>query len=67
MLFEEAQFTTWLSAEPKRAAAVLAPCDPALIEAYPVDPRVGNVRHDDAALVEPVVPAAPSPAQGRLF
>ena len=67
MLFEEAQFTTWLSAEPKRAAAVLAPCDPALIEAYPVDPRVGNVRHDDAALVEPVVPAAPSPAQGSLF
>lgn len=69
MLFDDAQFETWLTAEPKVAAGLMAPCDPAAIEAYRVDPKVGNVRNDDPSLVEPVTPA-PRPAmpvQGSLL
>lgn len=69
MLFEDGQFETWLSAEPKQAATLMAPCDPAAIEAYRVDPRVGNVRNDDPSLAEPLAapPRPAMPAQGRLL
>ena len=32
MLFEEAQFKTWLAGTPPEASALTAPCDPALVE-----------------------------------
>jgi len=71
MLFEKDAFATWMEAEPKEAGQLMLPCDPGLIEAYPVDRRVGNVRNDDPGLAEPVEvapPAAPpKPAQGSLF
>lgn len=40
-----------LDADP---AEVLRPCPSEWLEAYPVDKRVGNVRNNDAALIEPV-------------
>ena len=40
-----------LDAEP---ADVLKPCPADWLEAYPVDKRVGNVRNNDASLIEPV-------------
>lgn len=69
MLFEEQQFATWLDGTPQEAGALLGPCDPEAIEAYRVGPRVGNVRNDDAALIEPLdAPAPPAAAsQGSLF
>lgn len=67
MLFDDRQFATWLSAAPAEAAALMAPCDPAAIEAYRVDPRVGNVRNDDAGLVEPLEPPRPAAVQGSLL
>jgi len=33
---------------------VLKPCPSAWLEAYPVDKRVGNVRNNDAGLIEPL-------------
>lgn len=69
MLFEEPQFRTWLDGEPKQAAELMRPCDPAAIEAFRVDPKVGNVRNDDPSLIEPIaVPPAPAaPTQASLF
>jgi putative SOS response-associated peptidase YedK len=40
-----------LDADP---ADVLKPCPANWLEAYPVDKRVGNVRNNDAALIEPL-------------
>jgi putative SOS response-associated peptidase YedK len=61
-----------MEADPKDAAQFMRPCDPGLIEAYPVDRRVGNVRNDDPDLAEPIVLDAPAeaatePKQGSLF
>lgn len=71
MLFAQDAFATWMRADPKDAGQLMLPCDPGLVEAYPVDRRVGNVRNDDAGLIDPVeVPAAkapPKPQQGSLF
>lgn len=72
MLFEKDAFATWMEADPKDAAQLMRPCDPGLIEAYPVDRRVGNVRNDDPDLAEPTTlhasaEAATEPKQGSLF
>lgn len=72
MLFEKDAFATWMEGDPAVAADLMRPCDPALIEAYPVDRRVGNVRNDDPGLVEPVTLDRPEeaplrPTQGSLF
>ncbi|NQW09238.1 MAG: SOS response-associated peptidase [Alphaproteobacteria bacterium] len=70
MLFEPEQFEAWLTADTVEAEALMTPCDPEAIMAYRVDPRVGNVRHDDAGLIEPVAAPPPSPSeppQGSLF
>jgi putative SOS response-associated peptidase YedK len=47
----------WLgeAAEPKRLKALLAPYPTEEMVAWPVSPRVGNVKNDDASLVEPIV------------
>lgn len=70
MLFAEESFAAWLEGTAEDAAALMGPCDPEEIEAYPVDRRVGAVRNDDPALLEPVTapgPAIAPPAQGSLF
>lgn len=68
MLLSRDRQDLWLAESEAEAASVMVPCDPAAIEAYPVDRRVGNIRNDDPALVEPAaVAAAPAPAQGSLF
>lgn len=68
MLFDPVRFETWLTGSVTEAEALLVPCDPVEIETYRVDPRVGNVRHDDAGLIEPITNPPPSnPAQGSLF
>jgi putative SOS response-associated peptidase YedK len=35
-------------------AGVLKPCPSEWLEAYPVDKRVGNVRNNDARMIEPL-------------
>src|SRR3546814_3255259 len=54
MLSGEAEFAAWADGTPQEAAGLLRPCDPGAIEAYRVDPKVGNVRNDDASLFEPL-------------
>lgn len=47
----------WLNpavADPEALAALLAPCDPALLEAWPVSREVNDPRHQGPALVEPL-------------
>ena len=47
----------WLDEEPIDACqlkAVLAPYPSELMTCWPVSPRVGNVRYNDADLIEPV-------------
>jgi putative SOS response-associated peptidase YedK len=46
----------WLdpSTSADRLLALLRPCPEAWLRLDPVDPRVGNVRNDDAGLLEPV-------------
>ena len=50
----------WLgeaAAEPKHLKALLTPYPAEEMVAWPVSPRVGNVRNNDSSLIEPVVPA----------
>jgi putative SOS response-associated peptidase YedK len=57
-------FDFWLDGrkvEPDTAAALIAPAPEALLEVYEVSPAVNRVANDSAELVEPVVPAAPTP------
>ena len=69
MLFDRSAFATWLQGDPAAVGDLLGSGDPAVIEAFAVDRRVGNVRNDDPDLATPVArPAsAPEPAQGSLF
>ncbi len=49
----------WLGEEeaaPEELLALLAPYPAELMRAYPIGPRVGNVRNDDPALLEPAQP-----------
>ena len=43
------QFDAWL--DPKGGTDLLAPCPADWLECFPVDPRVGNVRNNDADLI----------------
>jgi putative SOS response-associated peptidase YedK len=51
----------WLDpdAPAELAMDLLRPCPDDLLEAYPVDPRVGNVRNDDEACIAPLVEDPP--------
>jgi putative SOS response-associated peptidase YedK len=53
VILGEADHDRWLDldADP---ADVLKPCPANWLEAYPVDKRVGNVRNNDAKLIEPL-------------
>lgn len=54
VILDPADFDAWLDGDRETALALLKPFDPAAMEAYPVDPRVGNVRNDDPGIVEPL-------------
>jgi putative SOS response-associated peptidase YedK len=50
----------WLGeeeADPVRLLQMLKPYPAELMMAFPVDPKVGNVRYDEAALIEPLAVA----------
>ena len=55
-------FTPWLTADAATRHALLRPYAGSDLVAYPVDPRVGRVGEDDAALLTPH-----KAAQGSLF
>lgn len=57
LLVERERRTAWLDPErndPADLAGLLVPATPGLLEAYPVSPRVGNVRNNGPDLVEPL-------------
>jgi putative SOS response-associated peptidase YedK len=56
----------WLGAEPARAAQLLRPAPDDALESRRVSKRVGSVKNDDPACIEPVASAA-EPAQRNLF
>jgi putative SOS response-associated peptidase YedK len=58
----------WLTAEPSQAATLLRPAPEDALAARRVSKRVGSVKNDDPACLEPAdAPAAKPPAQGSLF
>ncbi len=62
VILTEAQWPAWLgetNADQPELLAMLAPSDPALIRAWQVDKRVGNVRNDDPGLATPIAEAVP--------
>ena len=61
VILPSAHWRAWLGEEPAPAEelqALLQPYPADLMRAYPVDMRVGNVRNNDAALIEPVALAS---------
>ena len=47
----------WLGeepADPRQLKALLAPYPSAAMTCWPVSPRVGNVKNNDASLIEPI-------------
>jgi putative SOS response-associated peptidase YedK len=61
VILPSAHWHAWLDEEPVPAEelqALLQPYPAELMRAYPVDVRVGNVRNNDAALIEPVALAS---------
>ncbi|WP_193181866.1 SOS response-associated peptidase [Nisaea sediminum] len=76
MLAEAAAFSAWLDGDVSERVSVLKAYDGEDLVFTPVSSRVGNVRNDDAALLQPVEeleePAEPAtemsaPRQGSLF
>jgi putative SOS response-associated peptidase YedK len=49
-----------IEAGPAALLDLLRPYPEELMQAYPIGPRVGNVRNDDSSLLEPLAPAAPA-------
>jgi putative SOS response-associated peptidase YedK len=47
-------YQTWLQGTPVAAKAVLQPCLPDWMEAYPVSPRINSIVADDAGLIQPL-------------
>jgi putative SOS response-associated peptidase YedK len=58
VILDEAARAIWLDPEADPAALqdLLKPAPESLLEAYPVDRRVGSPREDDARLIEPYAP-----------
>lgn len=56
VVLEQDSWAEWLASDTSvtAARAMLRPCDNDLLEAYEINPRVGNVANDDAALIEPL-------------
>ncbi len=47
-------YDLWLNPEAADGQGLLLPFPAEAMEAYPVSPRVGNVKNDDPALIEPI-------------
>lgn len=47
-------YNTWLTATPAQARGVLAPYPAKWMEARAVSPRINSLKHNDAALIQPV-------------
>lgn len=61
VILGEEDWPAWLGdaeAEPAALQALLRPCPDGWLRYWPVSRRVGNVREDDAGLLEPVEPEA---------
>jgi len=56
VLLERADYALWLDpdAPAERLKALLRPCPEVLLRAWPVGPRVGNVRNEGPDLMEPI-------------
>ena len=70
MLFQPSAWSQWMEGTAEEAFALARPSEPEAVTSYPVDRRVGNVRNDDASLIEaitPPEPPSPTPVQGSLF
>ncbi len=66
VILDPADYAAWLEAGPEAVPYLkdlLRPYPAEMMTAYPVDPRVGNPRHDDPALIEPLS----DPVAGDLF
>ena len=71
VILPEESLAAWLEPEPADPAALrrlLAPLPADLMTAWPVSPRMNNVRHEGPDCIEPVPPPAPAaePAGGQL-
>jgi putative SOS response-associated peptidase YedK len=56
------RWSTWVGEEPAEPAelkSVLVPYTGSMV-AWPVSQRVGNVKNNDASLIEPISPQAPA-------
>jgi putative SOS response-associated peptidase YedK len=58
VIIAPADYARWLDASRQDIDDLLAPAPDEALRAQPVSTRVNAVRNDDAALIEPVVPAA---------
>ncbi len=70
VILAKADWGKWLGEEEASAEALkalLVPAPPGSIRIWPVGRKVGNIRNDDAGLVEPVEETAPPPKQARLL
>jgi putative SOS response-associated peptidase YedK len=68
VILDPTDFEAWLDprSEVGTLEGLLAPFDSAKMRAHPVDRRVGDWRHDDPSLVEPIE-VAPEPRNLSLF
>jgi len=60
-ILDPADYGGWLGegpTEPVRLLAMLKPFPAEAMEAFPIGNRIGNVKNDDAALIEPLAAAS---------
>jgi putative SOS response-associated peptidase YedK len=78
MIVAPEHYARWLDPANADVADLIAPCASDTMTYYPISPRVNNVRHDDASLIERTAPmtagedeghapAPPPPEQESLF
>jgi putative SOS response-associated peptidase YedK len=69
VVLDPADWSLWLGESPAETAplkALLRPCPPEALALWPVSSRVGNVRNNDPALLEPIAqPASPEEGGGK--
>lgn len=54
VILDPADFDRWLDGDRDEALGLLQPYDPEAMTAYPVDPKVGNVRNESPDLIDPL-------------
>ena len=53
VILEPADHEIWLTGDPERALTLLKPFTDEKLRGFQVSPRIGNIRNDDPALLEP--------------